>query len=58
MMSRTIGDKDAATSSAVPSVRRGALPRGCGGRLVLASDGLWDNVNPKVSDDVTDGATL
>lgn len=34
--------------TAEPEVRQVTLPVG-GGRLVLASDGLWDAVNPKTA---------
>ncbi|KAK9918098.1 hypothetical protein WJX75_001295 [Coccomyxa subellipsoidea] len=48
-MSRTLGDHEAgAVVTAEPEVRQVTLPIG-GGRLVLASDGLWDAVNPKTA---------
>lgn len=37
-----------AVVTAEPEVRQVTLPVG-GGRLVLASDGLWDAVNPKTA---------
>ena len=49
-MSRCIGDADAKPSViASPEVSQLALPLGSGGRLILASDGLWDAMNPKAA---------
>ena len=46
-MTRTIGDRVAGdVSSSTPEVRHLTMPRS-GGRLILASDGLWDAVTPK-----------
>ena len=46
-MSRTIGDRHAGhTARADPEVRQLSLPY-AGGRLIVASDGLWDAVKPK-----------
>ena len=48
-MSRTIGDAAAAgVVIAEPGLRRVTLPAS-GGRLVLASDGLWDAFSPKAA---------
>jgi serine/threonine protein phosphatase PrpC len=48
-MSRTIGDADAGDACAAePAVCRVALPP-AGARLILASDGLWDAVQPKTA---------
>jgi len=46
MMSRTIGDRSAPAAIATPEVRIAYLPP-CGGRVVLASDGLWDIASGK-----------
>ncbi|QDZ22589.1 serine/threonine protein phosphatase 2C [Chloropicon primus] len=46
-MTRTLGDKAASeVSSSTPEVRHLSLPQ-TGGRLIMASDGLWDAVTPK-----------
>jgi len=46
MMSRTIGDRAAPAAIATPEVRIAWLPPS-GGRVILASDGLWDVVSGK-----------
>jgi serine/threonine protein phosphatase PrpC len=46
-MSRTLGDsKGGEVVSAVPEVRQVTIPA-TGARLVIASDGLWDAVEPR-----------
>jgi serine/threonine protein phosphatase PrpC len=45
MMTRTLGDKDAIHAIATPEVYHTLLPSG-GGRLIVASDGLWDEFSP------------
>eukprot|EP00873_Tetraselmis_striata_P021650 jgi/Tetstr1/441914/TSEL_030121.t2 len=48
-MSRTLGDYEAGDAvTALPEIRQVTLPSS-GGRLVLASDGLWDALNPKTA---------
>eukprot|EP00879_Flechtneria_rotunda_P029204 GHRR01031486.1.p1 GENE.GHRR01031486.1~~GHRR01031486.1.p1 ORF type:complete len:516 (+),score=198.60 GHRR01031486.1:1276-2823(+) len=59
-MSRTIGDPQAPQVIAVPEIRHVTLPT-TGGRLVIASDGVWDHMQPKsiihqVRNDNTDAA--
>ena len=52
MMTRTIGDRDAHQAIAEPAICEIALRVEAGeggGRLILASDGLWDAVSPKES---------
>lgn len=45
-MSRSIGDPQALQAIAVPEVRQVTLPT-TGARLVIASDGVWDHMNPR-----------
>jgi hypothetical protein len=48
-MSRTIGDFEAGDAvTALPELRQVTLPSS-GARLILASDGLWDALNPKTA---------
>jgi serine/threonine protein phosphatase PrpC len=53
MMSRTLGDRDAKFSSPEPCIRQCVLlvgPDTCGGgggRIIMGSDGLWDEITPK-----------
>ena len=48
-MSRTVGDLCAPQVIAQPECRQVWVPPGCAARLILASDGLWDGVAPKVA---------
>lgn len=46
-MTRTIGDRSAEdVSSSEPEIRHLTMPQE-GGRLIMASDGLWDAITPK-----------
>lgn len=46
MMSRTLGDRSAIQAISTPEIRRALLPPS-GGRLMIASDGLWDTMSGK-----------
>ena len=49
MMSRTLGDADAKPfASCVPELRCALLPEH-GGRVIVASDGLWDTISGKAA---------
>jgi len=52
MMSRTIGDSGAPQAIATPEVRIAYLPS-CGGRITIASDGLWDIATGKQASKIT-----
>lgn len=45
-MSRTLGDPSAPHVTAAPEVRCVTLPT-TGGRLIIASDGVWDHMQPR-----------
>lgn len=48
-MSRSIGDHEAGEAViSTPEVRHAVLPES-GGRIIVASDGLWDAINPKTA---------
>jgi protein phosphatase 2C family protein 2/3 len=54
MMSRTIGDRSALAAIATPEVRIAYLPPS-GGRVVVASDGLWDIATGKQASKLVHG---